>query len=532
MSPSRASLPRLSLATLPSAEGLINTRVLAPKTEPDKGPIGRDLVSVGPEKVSIGIVHLGIGAFHRAHQAVYTEDAAAATGERCWGILGVTGRSDAVVRQLRPQDCLYGVLTKDVADTSLRLIGSVRDVAWPGRDSERVVARLANPETHLATLTITEKGYCRAADGTVDVSRPGVRHDLAIIARELAGDQNLGISKTPLGLLVRGLTRRFVAGGAPFTVVPCDNLVGNGAMVEKLVTSMVSLVGEGSGGIASRPRDRLLSWLQTSVTFPSTMVDRITPATTAADQQQAEQLLGLQDEALVVAEPFTQWVIEDRFAGPRPAWEKAGAILTDDVSPYERAKLRILNASHSLLAYLGALKGYPTIAEAAADPVLRAAAVKMVSSDILPTLEEPAGLCLEQYGPSVLARFANPKLAHTTVQVAMDGSQKLPNRILGTVADRLAVGETPLGLALSVAAWITFISSTLAAGGPILDDPLAERLQTAVGPPDALSGDPAAAVERLQEIGEVFSTELRDSVPFRQAIVAQLGTVRELTERT
>nr|WP_084141512.1 mannitol dehydrogenase family protein [Cryobacterium roopkundense] len=476
---------------------------------------------VDPATLTIGIVHFGIGAFHRAHQAVFTEDAAAATGDTRWGILGVTGRTDSVVRQLQPQDCLYSVLQKGAAATSLRIVGTVRDVAWPARDSHKVAATLALPTTHIATLTITEKGYLRAGDG-IDLSLPVVQHDLALIERELLGEGGLPASGSPIGLLVRGLARRFRSGGEPFTVLSCDNLVNNGAIARALVFSLVQALAPSAG------RDDLLAWLGASVSFPSSMVDRIAPATTPADRAEAFGILGLRDEALVVAEPFTQWVIEDDFAGPRPEWQLAGAILTADVTPYERAKLRILNATHTQLAYLGALSGLATIAQAIADPALRAAARGTIDGDILPTLDVPLGMDLEEYRDSVLERFTNPNLPHTTLQVGMDGSQKLPTRILGTVADRLAAGHTPGGLALTVAAWITFVTSTLAPHGPALDDPLAALLQTTAGSVDAAVTEPAALVDRFFALAEVFPPAVGTSVAFRDAVVAQLAAVQRL----
>jgi fructuronate reductase len=483
---------------------------------------------VDPAALSIGIVHFGIGAFHRAHQAVFTEDAAAASGDTRWGILGVTGRSDAVVRQLQPQDCLYGVLERAADATSLRLIGSVREVAWPGTDSDRVVDVIASPGTHLATLSITEKGYLRGSNGEIDLNLASVRHDLGLIARELAGEDALPASLTPLGLLVRGLARRFRHGGEPFTIVPCDNLIDNGPTTRRLVASIVSAASyPGSGDAVAA----FAAWLAASVTFPSTMVDRIAPATTEADRVLATDLLGLRDEALVVAEPFKQWVIEDHFAGERPAWELAGAILTSDVAPYERVKLRVLNGTHSLLAYLGALKGHETIADAVADAPLRDAVLRVLNDDILPTLTAPDGLDLTEYRDSVLQRFANPNLAHTTRQVCMDGSQKLPFRFLRTAADRLAAGHTPAGLAFALATWITYIASTSDAGGPPLDDPLAPTLRAAIGSSDELEADPSVAVARLFAIGEVFPREVGTSAPFLAAVVAALPAVRALTAR-
>lgn len=476
---------------------------------------------IDPAALSLGIVHFGIGAFHRAHQAVFTEDAAAASGDMRWGILGVTGRSDAVVRQLRPQDCLYGVLERAADVTALRLVGSVREVAWPGTGSDRVAEVIATPGTHIATLTITEKGYLRAPSGDIDLELDSVRHDRHVIARELADEVGLPASLTPLGLLVRGLARRFRRGGEPFTVLPCDNLVENGPTTRRLVTSLVAAAAGADSDFAV--------WVGTSVTFPSTMVDRIVPATTEEDRALATGLLRLRDEALVVAEPFTQWVIEENFAGPRPAWELAGAIMTTDVAPYERVKLRVLNGTHSMLAYLGALKGHETIAQVVADAPLREAVLRVLNDDILPTLEAPAGLDLIEYRDSVLQRFANANLAHTTRQVGMDGSQKLPFRFVSTVADRLAGGHVPEGLAFALAAWVAYIASTSDDGGPALDDPLASTLQAAIGSTDALEKDPTAVIARVFAIGEIFTPDVAGSEAFRDAVVAALPAVRALT---
>ena len=223
-------------------------------------------------------------------------------------------------------------------------------------------------------------------------------------------------------------------------MVCCDNLADNGAVLAALVAATLDAVPHG---------DRLREWVDGSVRFPGTMVDRIVPATTDAHRAEAQSLLGLSDAGLVIGEPFTQWVIQDTFAGPRPAWERVGATLTDDVAPYERAKLRVLNASHSTLAYLGALRGHATIAQAVADPALEATARALVDEDVLPTLVAPDGLDLAQYRDDVLSRFANPNTGHTTVQVAMDGSQKLPQRLLGTVRDRLDSGAVPTAAAAS-----------------------------------------------------------------------------------
>ncbi|AYF98398.1 mannitol dehydrogenase family protein [Protaetiibacter intestinalis] len=466
---------------------------------------------VDPDALTIGIVHFGLGAFHRAHQAVFTEDAAAAAGDTRWGILGVTGRSDTVVRQLQPQDGLYGVLTRDAHESSLRLVGSIRDVAWPGDRSGDVVETVAAATTHLATLTLTERGYPLTAEGRLDETAPGIPEDRVLVARELAGERSAEASHTPFGLLVRGLARRYRQGGAPFTVVSCDNLADNGAVARRVVAGFAATLEPGFG-----------DWLTASVSFPSTMVDRITPATTPGDHAIAEGLLGLTDAGLVVAEPYGRWVLEDAFAGERPPWELAGAVLTDDVAPYETIKLRVLNTAHLLLAWTGRLRGHATIAEAVGDPELRELARRTIDDDILPTLVAPVGVDLAAYRDAVLDRFANPALAHTTAQVGSSGSQKLPIRVVGTVLDRLAAGAVPHGLAHLVAAWIALAARSTLPGGPALDDPGAGELRARIGGPDALRTDPASAVRRVLAWVAVFPPELAAHTGFRDAVVAEL----------
>lgn len=512
---------RLSLATLDQATARPGVR----------GP------AVDPAAVTVGIVHLGIGAFHRAHQAVFTEDAAAATGETGWGILGVTQRSAAVVDQLAPQDGLYGVLTKAADSASLRIVGSLRGVAYPGTDTPHVLAALAADTTHVVTLTVTEKGYRAGPDGTLDLSDDDVRADLAALVAQTRGtgvaDSSTGDvgavlavgvdpARSPIGLLVRGLALRQAAGGAPITVMTCDNMVDNGHVVRALVETFIEAgaaldAQEESDAADERSAERwaeLRAWFAASVTFPCTMVDRIVPATTEADRAEATALTRLRDDGLVVAEPFTQWVIEDSFAGPRPAWELAGATLTDDVAPYEQAKLRMLNGTHSLLAYLGALTGHRLIADAITDPEIEAAARTLLFDDVIPTLVAPPGLDLAEYAESLIERFANPATGHTTIQVAMDGSKKLPFRILGTVADRLAAGVVPEGAAQAVAAWMVFVNRGETFDGThlVLDDPLATELrQAATGPDAGLAG-------RMLSLRQVFPAAVAEHAGFRAAV--------------
>ena len=450
---------------------------------------------VDPRELTVGVVHLGLGAFHRAHQAVFTERAAAITGETRWGISGVSQRSASVRDQLAPQDGLYSVLTRGLDSPSLQVIGSIREVLTAPEDPDAVVARIADPGVSVVTLTVTEKGYRAVAGGGLDLTDPEIQADLA--GRP---------PRTVVGQLAAGLVRRAETGAGPLTILSCDNLVANGPFLRRLMHDY---------GAAA---DNKLTEQLGQAKFPASMVDRIVPATTEADREEAARLLGVRDEALVVAEPFLQWVIEDDFAGARPAWEQAGAVLTGDVAPWEQAKLRMLNATHSMLAYLGGLRGYETIAEAVRDPELAELAGELLAYDVVPTLTPPEGLDLTAYGTSVLERFANPALKHRTAQVAMDGSVKLPVRLLGTVRDRLAAGAGPRFAALAVAGWMVYVATGKDANGRelTLDDPQAARLREAV----AKAGPGAAGlVDALLSVDTVFDEELAADQTFRALLV-------------
>lgn len=445
-----------------------------------------------PRARRVRIVHLGIGAFHRAHQAFYTDACAG------WGICGVTQRSDTVVRQLAPQDCLYTLLVRGSAiggTARPQVIGAVREVRYAGADPGAVAARIADPEVTVVTLTVSEKGYRH------DPATGRLRLDDPEIAADLAGRP----ARTVVGQLAAGLAARAAAGAGPLTVLCCDNLPSNGPAVAGLVGQYVEHMAGGG---------RLAGWIAESVTFPATMVDRIVPAASGADRAEVERLLGVADHGAVVAEPFTQWVIEDRFAAARPAWEKAGAQLVGDVAPYETVKLRMLNGAHSALAYLGGLAGYGYIADAVADELLASYARRLMADDVAPALAPPPDLDLREYGDEVLRRFGNPALRHRTRQVAMDGSQKLPQRLLGTVRDRLAAGAAPVWAALAVAAWMRHIATGRAEDGrPFLpDDPLAPLLAERL----AGAGEPAAVAGALLGVTGIFGD------------LAASGTLRDL----
>ena len=397
----------------------------------------------------VGIVHFGVGAFHRAHQAWYT-DAAMNAGDRNWAIMGVSLRSASVAEQMNPQDGLYTVVERSAAAPKLRLIGAVKDVVVASEDPEAVIAALAAPDTHIVSFTITEKGYCRASDGSLDPAQ--------------AGETSI------YRFLAAGLRRRKDAGLAGLTLLSCDNLVDNGKQLERLL-------GEYLGA-----RDpALCDWFAANCTCPATMVDRIVPATTDVDRAEVRTLLGgLDDAACVVTEPFSQWVIEDRFMGrPRPRWEAVGVELVSDVAPYELAKLRMLNGAHSLLAYVGLGRGHAYVHEAIADPELCALVQQLMLHDVIPTLTPAPGQDLKAYAEALIRRFANPALNHRLNQIAMDGSQKIPQRWLETLAANQLRGRECRAILAGLAAWLRHVRGDNEANWGAVDDPIADAMKSA-----------------------------------------------------
>lgn len=456
-----------------------------------------------------GIVHLGIGAFHRAHQAVFTEDAMDASGSGDWGIVGVTQRSPTVRDQLRPQGGLFTLLQRGAGAAGPRVVGAVRDVLFAAEQQDDVAALIADPAVHVLTMTVSEKGYRRGDDGHLDLDDPVVRADLA------AGT----VPRSVAGQVVHGLARRARDDAGPLTILCCDNLTGNGTVVRGLVEDFVA-------AMPTAAAQSLGQWLTESVRFPSSMVDRIVPATTDDDRRQVRDQLGVDDRGVVVAEPFSQWVVEDNFAGDRPPWEHVGVTLTADVAPWEKVKLRLLNGSHSLIAYLGAVRGHATVSGALQDDVV-AAAVRRLMADVVPTLDPVEGLDVDDYAAQVLSRFGNASIRYLTTQVAGDGSQKLPQRVLGTIRDSLAADVLPEGATMAVAAWMAYVRAS-AQGDPRLplNDPLAGVLREAV----SAAGGTAGQVDALLAVRQVFGLDLPDQARWRDLLVEQLDHVWELRE--
>jgi fructuronate reductase len=467
-----ASLPRLSERSLPHAP----PQVLRPNYD--------------RTRTSIGTVHFGPGAFHRAHQAFYFDRLLERDASRA--ICAVSLKTSSVRDALTPQDGLYALTELDAAPT-VRVIGAIREVLVAAEDPAAVSRRLVAPDTSVITITVTEKGYCLDGAGELDFDHPDIAHDL----RNPEAPQSL------IGWLVRGLQLRYPRGLAPYLVVSCDNLADNGLKLRRAVLAF-----------AAR-RDRALAgWIEERTRFPRTMVDSITPATDAALRANVAQTLGLRDAWPVQRERFVQWVMEQTDSTTQPDWASVGITLSRDVSAHEQAKLRLLNGAHSTLAYLGLLAGLETVAQAMAEPALRAFVERLMIEDIQPTLIIPPGEELAAYRQSILQRFENPAMRHQLAQIAWDGSQKLPIRILGTIADAIRVHRSLARLALAVAAWMHFIRSRVATATPIVD-PLREQL-VACG--RRATGDAKHDLPMFLNLPGVFPASLARNAEFVQAL--------------
>jgi len=454
--------------------------------------------------VTPGIVHLGIGAFHRAHQAVVIDDLLAA-GATDWGIIGASLRSADTQNALAPQDSLYTVAVRSGAGTEHRIIGSVLNTVVARSDPAQLIARMADPATRIVSLTVTEKGYCHTPQtGELDADHPDIVHDLA----------HPDTPRSAPGFIVAALARRREAGLTPFTVLSCDNLSANGHTVKRILTQFAQLRSPELG-----------KWIADHLACPSTMVDRIVPETTDADRAAISAELGMTDAWPVITEPFTQWIVEDNFGAGRPDFARAGVQLVADVTPFEHMKLRLLNASHSALAYLGYLAGHETIAAVMTDDRF-AAFARGVMEDAAVTLSMPEGTDLPAYSASLLKRFANPALHHRTWQIAMDGSQKLPQRLLGTMQDRLRQGLSIDTHALAVAGWMRYVTASDEKGQVIdVRDPIATELADIARAAGPVADRLAPALLDVRSIFGEFGADprLRGSVTRALARLYEVG---------
>ncbi|WP_314143394.1 fructuronate reductase [Buttiauxella noackiae] len=441
------------------------------------------------------IVHLGFGAFHRAHQAVYADILANEHGSD-WGYCEVNLiGGEQQIADLKQQDNLYSVAEMSADAWHCRVVGVVKEAIHAQVDGlEAVFTAMTQPEVAIVSLTVTEKGYCHTpATGTILLDHPLIAHDLA----------NPQQPKSAPGVIVEALARRKAAGLPAFSVMSCDNMPENGHVTRNVITAYAQAINP-----------ELATWIESHVTFPSTMVDRIVPAATAETLEQVAKATGVADPVAIACEPFRQWVIEDNFVAGRPEWEKAGAELVKDVLPYEEMKLRMLNGSHSFLAYLGYLAGYQHISECMLDENYRRTAHALMLQEQAPTLKVQ-GVDLAKYADSLIARYTNPALRHRTWQIAMDGSQKLPQRWLDSIRWHLANGSKFSLLALGVAGWMRYVGGVDEQGNAIeVSDPLLSAIEQAV----SASQEGETRVKALLGLKTIFGEDL----PANEKFVAQV----------
>ena len=440
------------------------------------------------------IVHLGIGAFHRAHQAMFT-DAVLASGDLGWGIVGAGVISADMKNALAPQDFFYTLAEMGADSEKVKVIGSIIDVFGGSEDAGKLLAKMSDVSTRIVSITVTEKGYyLDPATGKLQLQAPAIAADLAEPATP----------KTVLGLIVQALKVRRAAGITPFTVLSCDNLPNNGILAKAAVLAFAREVDAG-----------LATWIEANVTFPCTMVDRITPATTDADRAHVTDVIGMDDAWPVVTEQFVQWVIEDQFTMGRPDWTIGGAIFSDEIECWENMKLRCLNGSHSTLAYLGQLTGRETVADAMQMPLITDI-LDPLWVEIREVLHAPKGVNPAEYVESLKQRFRNPALKHRTAQIASDGSQKLPQRLLAPLRDRQAKGLASPTIATAIAAWMHFAVKTAYTPDAVLNDPLSADILAKA----RSSTEPAALIDQLLSIEKIFGTDLRAHAGFKAELLA------------
>jgi len=450
------------------------------------------------EDITAGIVHFGVGNFHRAHQAAYLNDLFAIGESRDFGIIGAGVRqSDAKMREvLAAQDYLTTLVEQEATSTTARVLAPMLDYIDPN-DPEALIARLADPQIRIVSLTITEGGYFLDAAGAFDASHPEIVADAA----------NIAAPRTVFGLILAGLIARRDKGIAPFAVMCCDNIPHNGKVTMNAIA-----------GLAEVFDPALARWVRENVSFPNGMVDRITPATSDRERALLETQFGVKDGWPVFCETFTQWVLEDDFPLGRPALEKVGVTFVPDVAPYELMKLRILNGGHAAIAYPGALMDIHFVHEAMEEPLIAAYLAKLTSEEIIPVVPPVPDTDLEAYRALIAERFANPKIGDTIQRLCLDGSNRQPKFILPSVIDRLAVGQNVTGLALVSALWCRYCYGVTDSGAPIApNDPNWDRIK---GAAIAAKDDPDAFLS----MHDIFGA-LADDTVYRDAFAAALRKV-------
>lgn len=463
-------------------------------------------------EVPTRMVHLGAGAFHRSHQAVYN-DKIMNDGDAQWGIMAVSLHNLATSQALTPQDGLYTLVTRDNELETARIIGSLNRVACLADARQAVLTQLASPDTEIVSLTITEKGYCyEPSEKVLDENHPAVRADLVDPLNACSA----------VGLLALAIARRRAQRTHPFTLLSCDNLPSNGKTLQSVLSQYLELTQSALGDTG------LQAYFLDRYACPCTVVDRITPATTPADIADVEMLLGLHDASPIVTEPFSQWVIQDWFSSDRPQWESVGATITGSVEGFEKLKLRLLNGSHSAIAYLGRLAGYDSVADAMRNKAI-SQFVHDLMDDAAATVHVPAEINIGDYKRSLAKRLGNRALRHRTDQIAIDGSQKLPQRIIDPMQSRLRQGLAIDRHAMVIAAWIACLLGHNEKHEKLdLEDPLSARLRGAVEKagvdrPRLKAGASAHnLVAGVTGISEIFGEVLPRDPEFQRSVTSAL----------
>lgn len=447
-----------------------------------------------------GIAHIGVGAFHRCHQAEYTDDLLANRFDR-WGLVGINIRPPLLAGTLGQQSGLYTRLIRQNDEVEARVIGSIARVVDSQDSAAPALDVLASPDIEMVTMTVTEKGYCHIpSSGALDLDHPDIAHDLA----------NPETPRSVPGILARALELRMATHGRPVTLLSCDNIPTNGTILGNVVRTF-----------AERRGSKLAKWIEANVAVPSAMVDRIAPATTEADIDTVEQRFGYRDSAVVVGERFRQWVIENRFAGRVPRWDHVGASFVDDVTPFEHLKMRVLNGAQTTLSYLGVLGRFEHTSDAIADPLLAGFVRRMLIEETLPTLMPVPGMAPAAYLEQSLSRLSNTAIRHRNHQIATDGSQKIVQRLLNPIRDRLAKGESIALLSVPVAGWMAYLIKASARFGRAwqVSDPFAGKISAIA---DRIGSDSKALVDALLAIDAIFDPQLAANATFRVHVVAAL----------
>ena len=463
-------------------------------------PAGVTGPSYDRAKLLPSMAHIGVGAFHRCHQAEYTDDLLARRFDR-WGVVGINVRPPNLSKTLGSQGGLYTRLIREDRRVEARVIGSIVSVVDSQESAAPALGVLSSPDIDTVTLTVTEKGYChRPSSGELDLDHPEIVHDLAS-------------PRTPRsvpGILVEALETRRNTHGRPVTLLSCDNIQANGKVLRNVVRTL-----------AGRRGDGLLDWIDRNAAFPSAMVDRIAPATTADDIETVERRFGYRDDAVAVGEPFRQWVIEEKFAGRFPRWDLVGASFVDDVTPFEHLKMRVLNGAQTTLCYLGVLAGLEHTSDAIADPLLAAFVRRMLVEETLPTLAAVPGVSPKAYVEQSLARLRNSAIRHRNHQVATDGSQKIVQRLLNPIRDRLRQGRSITLLSVSAAGWMAYLIKASQRFGASweVSDPCADRIATLA---ERTGKDARALADGILAIETIFDSELAANVEFRRSVAEGL----------